>query len=230
VHLMRHLYASVPEVLEAYNALPLPVLKADFFRYLILLARGGIYSDIDTAALKPAMDWVPSEVPRSSYGMVIGIEADPDRPDWADWYSRRIQFCQWTIQSKPGHPVLADIVANITQETLLRKKQGRLSDRHEDIVEFTGPAIWTDTIFRFFNDPEYFDMSTSKGNITWENFTGMKAAKKVGDVVVLPITSFSPGVKTMGAGEDDDPMAFVKHAFEGTWKPEYLRHIGEKEE
>ena len=215
VHLMRHLYASVPEVLEAYNALPLPVLKADFFRYLILLARGGIYSDIDTAALKPAMDWVPSEVPRSSYGMVIGIEADPDRPDWADWYSRRIQFCQWTIQSKPGHPVLADIVANITQETLLRKKQGRLSDRHEDIVEFTGPAIWTDTIFRFFNDPEYFDMSTSKGNITWENFTGMKAAKKVGDVVVLPITSFSPGVKTMGAGEDDDPMAFVKHAFEG---------------
>jgi alpha 1,6-mannosyltransferase len=90
-----------------------------------------------------------------------------------------------------------------------------LTDHHEDIVEFTGPALWTDTIFRFFNDPDYFDMSTSKGNITWEQFTGMKAAKKVGDVVVLPITSFSPGVKTMGAGEDDDPMAFVKHAFEG---------------
>lgn len=215
VHLMRHLYTSVPEVLEAYDALPLPVMKADFFRYLILLARGGIYSDIDTAALRPAMDWVPSEVSRSSYGMVIGIEADPDRPDWADWYSRRIQFCQWTIQSKPGHPILADIVANITQETLSRQKSGRLTGKHEDIVEFTGPAIWTDTIFRFFNDPEYFDMSTSKGNITWESFTGMKAAKKVGDVVVLPITSFSPGVKTMGAGEDDDPMAFVKHAFEG---------------
>jgi alpha 1,6-mannosyltransferase len=216
VHLMRHLYASVPEVLEAYSALPLPVLKADFFRYLILLARGGIYSDIDTAALKPAMDWVPSEVPRSSYGMVIGIEADPDRPDWAEWYSRRIQFCQWTIQSKPGHPVLADVVANITLETLQRKREGRLTGNHEDIVEFTGPALWTDTIFRFFNDPEYFDMSTSKANITWEHFTGMQSAKKVGDIVVLPITSFSPGVKTMGAGEDDDPMAFVKHGFEGT--------------
>jgi alpha 1,6-mannosyltransferase len=216
VHLLRHLYASVPEVLDAYSALPLPVMKADFFRYLILLARGGIYSDIDTASLKPAMDWVPSEVPRSSYGMVVGIEADPDRPDWADWYSRRIQFCQWTIQSKPGHPVLADIVANITQETLRRKREGRLTDKHEDIVEFTGPAIWTDTIFRFFNDPEYFDMSTSKGNITWEHFTGMTSAKKVGDIVVLPITSFSPGVKTMNAGEDDDPMAFVKHGFEGT--------------
>jgi hypothetical protein len=34
-------------------------------------------------------------------------------------------------------------------------------------------------------------------------------------VVVLPITSFSPGIETMGAGKDDDPMAFVKHHFEG---------------
>jgi alpha 1,6-mannosyltransferase len=216
VHLIRHLYASVPQVLEAYNALPLPVLKADFFRYLILLARGGIYSDIDTSALKSAADWVPHDVPANSYGMVIGIEADPDRPDWHDWYSRRIQFCQWTIQSKPGHPILVDVVANITQETLTRKKAGKLTKDHRDIIEFTGPALWTDSIFAYFNNPDYFDMSTSKGNITWEHFTGMKAPKKVGDVIVLPITSFSPGIKTMGAGEDDDPMAFVKHQFEGT--------------
>lgn len=216
VHLIRHLYATVPDVLEAYNALPEPVLKADFFRYLILLARGGIYSDIDTVALKSAVEWVPAEVPRSTYGLVIGIEADPDRPDWHDWYSRRIQFCQWTIQSKPGHPVLRDIVASITEETLKRKKEGTLTKSAiKSVVEFTGPAIWTDTIFKFFNDPEYFDMSTSKGNITWQQFTGIKQAKKVGDVVVLPITCFSPGVGQMGAGEDDDPMAFVKHNFEG---------------
>jgi alpha 1,6-mannosyltransferase len=215
VHLIRHLYASVPEVLEAYNALPLPVLKADFFRYLILLARGGIYSDIDTSALKSAADWIPHDVPANSYGMVIGIEADPDRPDWAQWYSRRIQFCQWTIQSKPGHPILVDVVSNITRETLNRKKSGTLSKDHKGIIEFTGPAVWTDSIFNYFNNPDYFDMSTSKGNITWENFTGMKAPKKVGDVIVLPITSFSPGIKTMGAGEEDDPMAFVKHQFEG---------------
>ncbi|KAL6705707.1 alpha-1,6-mannosyltransferase Och1 [Coniothyrium glycines] len=226
VHLIRHLYASVPEVLDAYNALPVPVLKADFFRYLILLARGGIYSDIDTTALKPAADWIPNDVPANSYGMVIGIEADPDRADWHEWYSRRIQFCQWTIQSKPGHPVLVDVVANITQETLKRKAAGTLNKDQKGIIEFTGPAIWTDTIFAYFNNPDFFDMTTSKGNITWENFTGMKTPKKVGDVIVLPITSFSPGIKTMGAGEDDDPMAFVKHNFEGTWKPENERHIG----
>jgi alpha 1,6-mannosyltransferase len=217
VHLMRHLYASVPEVLEAYNALPLPILKADFFRYLILLARGGIYSDIDTLALKSALEWVPDAVPREAIGLVIGIEADPDRPDWNDWYSRRIQFCQWTIQSKPGHPVLREIVAQITNKTLDMKRRGLLKQVADDdkVIEFTGPALWTDIIFDFFNDPKYFDMSASKQNISWKDFTGMKAPKKVGDVVVLPITSFSPGVQQMGAEDYDHPMAFVKHDFEG---------------
>ena len=220
VHLLRHLYSSVPEVLEAYTALPLPVLKADFFRYLILLARGGIYSDIDTHALKSAAEWLPEAVPRDAVGLVIGIEADPDREDWAEWYSRRIQFCQWTIQSKPGHPVLRNIVANITEETLKKQKLGTLKGfKDNKVIEYTGPAVWTDVIFDFMNDPKYYETSKSEKNITWRDFTGMTAAKVVGDVVVLPITSFSPGVQQMGAEDYDHPMAFVKHEFEDINSP-----------
>ena len=216
VLLMRHLYASVPDVVEAYEALPLPVLKADFFRYLILLARGGIYTDIDTTALQSTTDWLPEDLPRSSIGLVVGIEADPDRDDWKDWYSRRIQFCQWTIQAKPGHPVLVDIVATITEDTLQMKRKGLLnrSKLPKSIVEFTGPAVWTDAIFNYLNNPTYFNMADGR-NVSWESFTGIESAKKIGDVVVLPITSFSPGVQQMGAKEPDDPMAFVKHEFEG---------------
>lgn len=215
LHLIHHLYSAVPEVLEAYLAMPLPILKADFFRYLILLARGGIYADIDTFALKPAQEWIPQGLDTKSIGLIIGIEADPDRPDWAEWYSRRIQFCQWTIQSKPGHPVLIDIVSKITAETLKRKREGTLKADHEGVVEFTGPAVWTDSVFKYFNDPEYFDMKSSSGNITFKNFTGMNQSKRVGDVLVLPITSFSPGIGHSGAGPVDDPMAFVEHKFEG---------------
>ncbi|KAI9893180.1 MAG: membrane-bound alpha-1,6- mannosyltransferase Initiation-specific [Vezdaea aestivalis] len=214
-HLIRYLYSAMPDVIEAYQALPLPVLKADFFRYLILLARGGIYSDIDTFALKSAIDWVPNEVNRSTYGMVIGIEADPDREDWRQWYSRRIQFCQWTIQAKPGHPVLLDIVSKITQETLKRKQTGKLNKSLKSIVEFTGPAIWTDSVFRYFNDPRYFDTKSTKGNVSWEHFTGIKEPRQLGDIVVLPITGFSPGVGQMGSEEPDHPSACVKHEFEG---------------
>lgn len=225
VYLLRHLYASVPEVVEAYQTLPLPVLKADFFRYLILLARGGIYSDIDTTALQSATDWLPKEVPRSTIGLVVGIEADPDRPDWQRWFSRRIQFCQWTIQAKPGHPVLRDLVTKITTETLRWKKKGVLTGKRmekdvvekkmgKSIVEFTGPALFTDAVFSYMNNPDYY--KTDGKNVTWEAFTGIETAKKVGDVIVLPITSFSPGVQQMGAKEPDDPMAFVRHDFEGS--------------
>lgn len=218
VNLLRLLYASVPEVLEAYDALPLPVLKADFFRYLILLARGGVYSDIDTYAIRSALEWIPESVPHDSVGLVIGIEADPDRPDWKDWYSRRIQFCQWTIQSKPGHPILRDVVARITNETLHRKRGGLLKNVvDKNVIEFTGPALWTDVIFEYFNDPRFFNMAQSPGLIDYKNFTGMEVPKRVGDVVVLPITSFSPGVQQMGAKDYNDPMAFVKHDFEGTF-------------
>lgn len=229
--LLKLFYAGVPEILEVYESLPLPVLKADFFRYLILFARGGIYSDIDTYAIQSADHWIPSNVPTESIGLVIGIEADPDRPDWAEWYSRRIQFCQWTIQAKPGHPVLRDIITRITNETLALKQSGKLRniDNHE-VVGLTGPAPWTDTIMDYFNDERYFNQDESRGKIDYHNFTGMTNRRRVGDVVVLPITSFSPGVGQMGAEEADHPMAFVQHDFEGTWKPESERHIGEQQD
>ena len=221
--LIEYLYASVPEVVAAYHALPVPVLRADFFRYLILLARGGIYSDIDTKALKSAADWLPPSVDPASVGLIVGVEADPDRPDWADWYSRRIQFCQWTLQAKPGHPALRSIVAQITEDALRMQRAGRLAPQRMDktIMEFTGPARWTDTVFAYFNNPRYFRMDPppAGGNITWANFTGMTAAKRIGDVVVLPITSFSPGVGQMGSKGPEDPMAFVEHEFEGTSTP-----------
>lgn len=213
--LLHHLYAAVPDVIKAYEALPMPVLKADFFRYLILLARGGVYSDIDTHALKPAVDWVPDAL-RQRVGLVVGIEADPDREDWADWYSRRIQFCQWTILAKPGHPILRDVVVRITEETLKRKHRGTLHKDQKGVVEFTGPAIWSDVIM------DYFD-STTSGGITWESFTLLKSPKRVNDVVVLPITGFSPGVGQMGSRDTGDPQAMVRHTFEGSWKPESER-------
>lgn len=229
-HLIRYLFASVPEVAEAYSSMPVPVLKADFFRYLILLARGGIYSDIDTTALKSAIDWLPDWFDKSEIGLVVGIEADPDRADWAQWYSRRIQFCQWTIQAKAGHPVLRDIVARITEKTLELKSKGQLRPgrvpTNISIVEFTGPAVWTDTIFDYFNNHDYFEFDARYQNISAKDFFDIRVHKKVGDVVVLPITSFSPGVGQMGAGEQDDPMAYVKHEFEGSWKPESERNIG----
>lgn len=235
------LFETIPDVARAYHLMPRSILKADFFRYLILFARGGVYSDIDTVLLQPISDWLSSNKTINNTpinpGLVVGIESDPDRPDWNEWYARRIQFCQWTIQSKPGHPMLRELIANITETTLLRQSSGRLSkvvgkDEGGDIMEWTGPGIWTDYIFKYINNalrsPENFKLNKNDESVTWKDFTGLSAPIVIDDVMILPITSFSPGVGHMGSKSTADPMAYVQHIFLGSWKPEEHR-IDEKE-
>jgi alpha 1,6-mannosyltransferase len=179
-----HLYGTVPSVIEAYYSLPLPILKADFFRYLILFARGGIYADIDTEALRPAYQWLPETSPAKTVGLVIGIEADPTRDDWNLWYSRRIQFCQWVMRAKVGHPVLLETVARITETTLKMKKEGTLIGdglAALSIIEWTGPAVWTDSIFWGMNSQTKTGKGTRPGAGTeewsWVQFTGITEPK-----------------------------------------------------
>lgn len=51
----------------------------------------------------------------------------------------------------------------------------------------------------------------------WSSFMGMTAAQKVGDMYLLTITGFSPGVGHMGAGPITHADACVRHKFEGSW-------------
>ncbi|CEP20598.1 HOC1 [Cyberlindnera jadinii] len=214
--IIHYLYVTIPEVIEAYEALPSIVLKMDFFRYLLLLARGGIYADVDTLPLQPVPNWIPENVSPNEIGMIIGIESDPDTPDWRKTYARRLQFCQWVIQAKPGHPILREVVAKITEITLQKKNNEELVvDNNLDILEWTGAGIWTDVVFTYFND---YVQSGIFSKITWKDFTKLTVPKLMSDILVLPITSFSPGIGTMGAQDEDHPLAYVKHYFENIWK------------
>lgn len=46
---------------------------------------------------------------------------------------------------------------------------------------------------------------------------GLRRGVLLGDLLVLPITAFSPGVGHMGAGDASDPEARVQHGFRGSW-------------
>lgn len=327
IPLLENLYGEVPLVVKAFKEMPVNILKADFLRYLLLYARGGIYSDMDTVPLKPLGAWPSLDrekfnglvrennpIPYKNYdpkkgqvhisddsggydepGLVIGIEADPDRHDWDDWYARRIQFCQWTIQSKPGHPVLRELILNITATTLnsvsttksqvqtlidvshardynvnYRDKRGlNESYPHEaakkssnvdgtDIMNWTGPGLFSDIILEYMNNliKENSDALLLNGNleassnepvdtkstkkfykkistslqsnnvVPWEFFSLMTDPVIVDDILVLPITSFSPDVEQMEAKSSSDEMAFVKHMFKGSWKMEADNNAG----
>lgn len=228
------LYEAVPDVKKAWNIMPKVILKADFFRYLILFARGGVYSDIDTQGLKPVDEWLSNNKTlygdSNNAGLVVGIEADPDRPDWNEWYARRIQFCQWTIQAKKGHPMLRELIAKITEITLQREKKGQLKkvlgkDEGGDIMDWTGPGIWTDTVFEYMNNVM---QSPKKDAVTWKMFTGLEVPVALEDVLVLPITSFSPDVGQMGAHSSTHHLAYAKHLFLGSWKHDEKKHDQKK--
>jgi alpha 1,6-mannosyltransferase len=287
-------FSNIPDIIKAWNLLPKIILKADFFRYLIIFARGGVYSDMDTFCLKPITNWAPfknentnnnnnsnnnndndndndndaeekekkindikQDKENSKIGFAIGIEADPDRPDWSEWYARRIQFVQWTIVGKRGHPFLRELISRIVEETFRKEKLGKLKsiegkDHGADIMQWTGPGIYTDTMFDYLNniltDGKYGDgfgigtkywnegsrfnlkhqevdndgmpLNADKMLINYKNFMNLQEPVVYDDIMILPITSFSPGVAQMGSQSPRHPLAFVLHNFSGTWKPE----------
>ncbi|AEY98118.1 FAFR435Wp [Eremothecium gossypii FDAG1] len=215
--LVHYLYASIPEVIEAYNVLPSKILRADFFKYLILLARGGVYADIDTNPHQPVPNWIPENVSPTKIGMIIGIENDAKTRDWRSSFIRRLQFATWVIQAKPGHPIIREVVAKITEETLRRKAEGSLNSNLRDdknIMSWTGSGAWTDVVFTYFND---YVQSGILQKITWKDFHKIPRPKLVGDVLVLPQFSFNaPTSQDSSAG--DKNFYYASHEGMKSWK------------
>lgn len=103
----RH-YADDEPLRRTYHALHNPGLKSDLLRYLVLGREGGIYTDVDTVALRPLDAWVPRGW-RARVRLVVGLEYDRrDHKPWRE-FPYDVQFAQWTIAAAPGHPVFADM-------------------------------------------------------------------------------------------------------------------------
>jgi hypothetical protein len=166
-----------PLVYDAFNALPRIVMKADMFRYLVLLAYGGVYSDTDTNCLKPISEWAVGQ----DATMIVGIEADiskailpnPEKP-WHHYWMRRLQLEQWTIAAEAGHPALVSIVWRIIQKS-------RSWTRTE--MEYQRAAVWqleegsnaneADSVHSQNRPPTHADMFSSLSDVDYiENWTG----------------------------------------------------------
>ena len=63
------------------------------------------------------------------------------RPDWRKYYNRQNQMCQWTMASRPGHPVLREVLNRIVAFNAANPDRENIS-----AVESTGPAIWSDAV------------------------------------------------------------------------------------
>lgn len=55
-------------------------------------------------------------------------------------------------------------------------------------------------------------------NFTWSDARDIEVPLRVGDVVILPTTAFSPGMQIRGSKASNDPQSMVYHLFQGSWK------------
>lgn len=102
------------------------VLRADLLRYMLMSVHGGIYTDIDTSVLVPISHWLPQHLTSRPQphptNAVIGIEYDDTK---LAMFVRPISFCQWTLMSKPNHPIFTRAIQRVISnlEFLARRQR-----------------------------------------------------------------------------------------------------------
>ncbi|KAE8452316.1 hypothetical protein EG329_001016 [Mollisiaceae sp. DMI_Dod_QoI] len=205
-------FASRPDIVQAYLALTIPILKADLLRYLLLYAEGGIYSDLDVSCGDtPIREWIPAKY-EESVGLVVGWEFDM-AGSWRE-------FATWTILAKPGSPhllrVINDIMSNLNKKAMENHVSisGLTMDTIGDVVWLTGPRAFTRSVLRSLEVENYDAMvSVPDSPPTFEPWL-------IKDVLILPGWSFSLTLNKYEPEHNPGP-ALVTHHFAGTWKNAY---------
>ncbi|KAJ2986498.1 hypothetical protein NUW58_g5000 [Xylaria curta] len=207
------------KILETWRALKNPGVKSDLLRYLMLFIEGGVYTDIDTEALKPIDVWVPEQY-RDQAKVVVGIEWDQlNGGPWAD-IPHRLQFCQWTIAAAPGHPLFMKMAYHAINvlEKLATERGTTLSQlvlSSVEVMTSSGPAAWTDVVLEQLKeiDPTVTDVT---------DLSGMKPTgpRMYGDILILTIDGFGMGQPHSNSTNDGTipEAALLKHKFRGSWR------------
>ena len=121
-------------VARTYDAFPLGVMRADFWRVLILHHSGGLYTDTDTdtAPLAPPGEWLlPTD------RLVLAAEND-------------MHLCNWTFAAEPGHPALGHLI-----ELIVKRAAEGIDTGYEHFVHrHSGPGIFTDGIRQWLGRPD----------------------------------------------------------------------------
>ncbi|KEY69102.1 hypothetical protein S7711_10185 [Stachybotrys chartarum IBT 7711] len=210
-------YADNTRILDTFANMPNVGMKSDLLRYLLLQQYGGVYTDTDTIALKPIDDWVPVEL-RDQVRLVVGIEFDRrDGGAWAD-ISHWVQFCQWTIAAAPGHPVFDIMIERVLQslQDLSEQHGTPIEELHPssfEVMNSTGPAAWTDAVFKQLQIYEPFLNDT-------KDLSFMTEPVLHGDILLLNIDGFGMGqVHSHSTHDGTIPdLALMKHRFQGSWR------------
>eukprot|EP00475_Leptophrys_vorax_P010312 TRINITY_DN16939_c0_g1_i1.p1 TRINITY_DN16939_c0_g1~~TRINITY_DN16939_c0_g1_i1.p1 ORF type:complete len:454 (-),score=88.81 TRINITY_DN16939_c0_g1_i1:32-1393(-) len=225
-----------PQLESLFHALPIKVMKADYFRYLVVHKFGGIYADVDCVCLKPADQWLQMDSLPEVNGKLIhaepghveavfGVESDliylykdePGRELDNLFFPHPAGFGQFVFMGAPESEVMRDIVANTTQNlmyllSLTPEDWNKLQIQMKRMVvlEMTGPGVVSAVV--------HSHLSQYSG-LHWSDLSYLKSPFTAGLIRIHPITAFGNGIyRFMGQGSPQDSQALVQHLFAGSWK------------
>lgn len=121
------------DIYEVYKNMPLPVMKADLWRYCIIYHFGGIYADMDTI-LKKGTD-LDSLFQKKSH-LILTTEYPQDEC-----------LCQWVFAGPKGSVLLKEVI-----DECVRRVRDCKDFKYEHMVHnLTGPAVFTEAIESFLS-------------------------------------------------------------------------------
>lgn len=212
-----------PDLVESFLALQIPIIKADWLRYLLLYAEGGVWSDLDVSCNSPFESWIPPQY-KDNVSLVVGWEFDTAWPGVAREDVQH-ELATWTVLAKPGSPHLLTAVDGLLQGVQNVAKENGVDvagitatpPMMGDIVTFCGPRRMTRSIFQSLQrvlglaDDEFQAVETSTHFIV--------EPRLVGDVLFLPGFDFS---RSMNFYDDEITTRLgpplVEHHYAGSWK------------
>ena len=220
-----HFKLSHPSIEQIYFEVKDYIIRSDLIRYLILLADGGVYNDLDVGCQKPIRSWVPSQF-KDSAGILLGVEVDNKfGPDGRTFQGGQdlFQLVNWTIMSKPNQPfmwfLVNRVLENIKNFAASQKQPiSNIEYSIQNVLDVTGPAALTKAFFDYASN-----ITTS--NVTYLNFTKMTEPRLIGEVVILPIQAFGAGHQVQWAGWEPDGSELIHHYFAGSWKVDHVDKI-----
>lgn len=121
-------------IYEAYNKLPMAVMKADLWRYCVIYKFGGIYADADTICkCNPNIF--------TMYDTML-VCAPEDEHSY---------LCQWCFAAPANSPILKSVI-----ELSIKRILEMPVIKGEHIIHFlTGPAVFSDGVENYLKENNY---------------------------------------------------------------------------
>ena len=140
-------------IYSEFAALPINILQFDLFRLLVLFARGGVYTDADTFAMKAVERWGAGAFDLTDPNLVVNnldetaLSSPPALVVGIEWsgrtetnvlnplFSRSVGVVQWTFGATKGHPVILDAIRRVVRHSHLAMN----TSTSDDAAVATGP-------------------------------------------------------------------------------------------